>query len=272
MKFFQIIKGDIYAGFRVPGIATGVKNLAYLCVKLQAEISGDEQILKYNGIGGLQNTTPIPSKTYINSLVEKFKTSIGTITADIPDASTIAHYDSRYQRTRGMLNEILAKYLHPQSLEDEEHDTPDSAPGFQPFDDQTSTSSDSNDDDDQSPKRGLKRIRGRTESTTSDHDQGKIRSKHTPIKRRRLTKSRSKSSPQESLKSADQDTMSEPVAGPSHLDDESTLKQLSTITESEIQDPVIILHSPPGSVETEAASDLAPTATIKISKVRRAKK
>jgi hypothetical protein len=73
MKFFQLIKGDIYAGFRIPGIATGVKNLAYLCVKLQAEIGGDEQILKYNGIGGLQNTTPIPLKTYINSLVNEIE-------------------------------------------------------------------------------------------------------------------------------------------------------------------------------------------------------
>jgi hypothetical protein len=64
MKFFKLIKGDIYAGFRVPGVATSVKNLAYLCVKLQAEVGGDEQIQKYNGIGGLQNTTPIPLKSY----------------------------------------------------------------------------------------------------------------------------------------------------------------------------------------------------------------
>jgi hypothetical protein len=49
MRFFQLIKGDIYAGFRVPGVATSVKNLAYLRVKLQSEVGGDEQIKKYNG-------------------------------------------------------------------------------------------------------------------------------------------------------------------------------------------------------------------------------
>jgi hypothetical protein len=124
MKFFQLIKGDVYAGFRIPGVATAVKNLAYHCVKLQAEIGSDEQILKYNGIGGIQNATPIPLKTYINSLVEKYKSNITAIVVEIPDATTVARYDSRYQRTRDMLNDILAKYLHPPRVEEEEQDVP----------------------------------------------------------------------------------------------------------------------------------------------------
>jgi hypothetical protein len=111
MKFFQLIKGDIYAGFRVPGVAIAVKNLAYLCVKLQAEIGGDEQILKYNGIGGIQNTTPIPLKTYINSLVEKYKSSIGAIVAELPDATMVARYDSRYQRTASEALDVVAQTL-----------------------------------------------------------------------------------------------------------------------------------------------------------------
>jgi hypothetical protein len=138
-------------------------------VKLQAEVGGDEQILKYNGIGGMQNTTPIPLRTYINSLVEKYKSSIGAIVAEIPDATMVARYDSRYQRTRDMLNDILAKYLHPPQQEEEERDVQDTSTEFQPFDDNPTSSSD-NDDDDHPPRRRLKRLRGRSESTASEPD------------------------------------------------------------------------------------------------------
>jgi hypothetical protein len=142
-------------------------------VKLQAEIGGDEQILKYNGIGGIQNTTPIPLKTYINSLVEKYKSSIGAIVAELPDATMVARYDSRYQRTRDMLNDILAKYLHPPQQEEEEQDIPDTHTEFQPFDDNPTTSSSDNDDDDYPPRRRFKRIRGRSDSTASETDKKK---------------------------------------------------------------------------------------------------
>jgi hypothetical protein len=60
MKYLRLMEGDVYAGFPYAGIATSVRNLAYLCVKMQAEVGGDEQMKKYNGIGGLKNTTLIP--------------------------------------------------------------------------------------------------------------------------------------------------------------------------------------------------------------------
>jgi hypothetical protein len=187
MKFFQLIKGDVYAGFRVPGVATSVKNLAYLCVKLQSEVGGDEQIRKYNGIGGLQNTTPIPLKSYSDSLVEKFKSSIGTMTAELPDASAIARYDMRYQRTKNLLNEILAKYLHPTHSEGEDRDVPDNPEEFQPFDDDATTSSSDGDDDDRPPRRGLKRLRSRSESLSSRPEHRERPTSHpTPRKKRSI--------------------------------------------------------------------------------------
>jgi hypothetical protein len=272
MRFFQLIKGDIYAGFRIPGVSTAVKNLAYLCVKLQAEIGGDEQILKYNGIGGLQNSTPIPLKTYINSLVEKFKGSISTIITDIPDASTIARYDSRYQRTRNMLNDIFAKYLHPQPAEEEDQDIPHAATGFQPFDDSTSTSSDDSDDDDQPPKRGLKRIRGKTESITSDSDRRRSEATRVPSKRRRLTKPKSKSPPQESSGTRDEVILTEPVAGPSHHEDEISSKVLTTISESDLLDPTAAQVPSPSTTDPEIIQGFIPATTQKAAKVRRMKK
>jgi hypothetical protein len=60
MKYLKLFEGDVYAKFKYSGIATSVRNLAYLCVKLQSEVGGDEQIKKCNGIGGLNNTTLIP--------------------------------------------------------------------------------------------------------------------------------------------------------------------------------------------------------------------
>jgi hypothetical protein len=193
MKFFQLIKGDIYAGFRVPGVATSVKNLAYLCVKLQSEVGGDEQIRKYNGIGGLQNTTPIPLKSYSDSLVEKFKSSIGTITAELPDASAIARYDTRYQRTRNLLNEILARYLHPAHLEGEGRDVPDSSEEFQPFDDDVTTSSSDGDDDDRPPRRGLKRIQSRLESSSSRKEHKDDSTSHPIPRKKKIVRHESRS-------------------------------------------------------------------------------
>jgi hypothetical protein len=52
MKYLKLMEGDIYmyAGFQYAGIATSIINLAYLCVKIQPEIGGNEQIKKYNGL------------------------------------------------------------------------------------------------------------------------------------------------------------------------------------------------------------------------------
>jgi hypothetical protein len=94
--------------------------------------------------------------------------------AELPDASVIVRYDIRYQRTKNLLNDILAKYLHPTQKE-EERDVPDNSDEFQPFDDILTTSSSDGDDDNQPPRRGLKRLRSRCESTASEPDERKRR-------------------------------------------------------------------------------------------------
>jgi hypothetical protein len=278
MKLFQLIKGDVYAGFRIPGVATAVKNLAYLCVKLQAEIGGDEQILKYNGIGGIQNATPIPLKTYINSLVEKYKSSIIAIVAEIPDATTVARYDSRYQRTRDMLNDILAKYLHPPRVEEEEQDVPDTSAEFQPFDDNPSTSSgDSDDDDDNPPRRKLKRIRSQTDSIASDSDKKKAETVRSSIKRRRLMKPKSKSAAPRPSESEDKtidtvDTQLEPIAGTSQQAADTEPIILTAIQEFESREQIAMQVPSPSTTDTEAAQDPAPTTSHKGAKARKVKK
>jgi hypothetical protein len=242
MTFFQLIKGDVYAGFRVPGVATSVKNLAYLCVKLQSEVGGDEQIRKYNGIGGLQNTTPISLKSYSDSLVEKFKSSIGTMTAELPDASAIARYDMRYQRTKNILHEILAKYLHPAHSEGEGRDVPDSSEEFQPFDDDVTTSS--SDGDDKPPRRGLKKLRSRSESSPSRTEHREKPTFHPIPRRKKIVRHESRPGRMTMTKPDERiidiiETAPSPIPGPSTLILKTESTVLPTVFELEGQDTVI---------------------------------
>jgi predicted component of viral defense system (DUF524 family) len=89
-----------------------VKNLAYLCVKLQSEIGGDEQIKKHNRIGGLNNTTQIPLKTAINAMIDQFKKEIASLSIELPSQAVMMKYEQQYSQTRKMLNDILAKYYN----------------------------------------------------------------------------------------------------------------------------------------------------------------
>jgi hypothetical protein len=263
-RFFQLIKGDIYAGFRIPGVATSVKNLAYLCVKLQSEVGGDEQIKKYNGIGG-----PIPLRSYSDSLVEKFKSSIGTMT-ELPDASAIARYDTRYQRTKNLLNEILARYLHPVHSEGESKDVPDSPEGFQPFDDDLTTSS-SDGDDDRPPKRGL---RSRSESSSSRREHKDESLSHRASRRKRIVRHQSRSDRTTETKT-DKGTVDtieaalSPIPGTSRLTSKTEPIVLQTIHDFEDQDVDKEHGTSPRQPDTDHQLESLPILIHKTTKPRR---
>jgi hypothetical protein len=123
-----------------------------LCVKIQSDIGGDDQIKKYNGI--LQ-------KSVLNTLVEQFKKELSTMSVDLPSFDKVAQYEKRYSQTREVLNYIIAKYLQP-TKPAEDTDEPDALGGFEPFSERPGSSDDNDDDDDDftsrhggSPQRNL---------------------------------------------------------------------------------------------------------------------
>ncbi|XP_021922441.1 uncharacterized protein LOC110831122 isoform X4 [Zootermopsis nevadensis] len=119
MKYFHRIKGDVYAGIKYPGIANNVKNRAYLCVKLQIEIAGDEQLKKYNGIGGLNNKTQIPLRILLDKLVAEYKKTILYEETRRPSLTVLTKYKDQSTSTKAM-KELLSQNLLPNDTEEDE--------------------------------------------------------------------------------------------------------------------------------------------------------
>jgi hypothetical protein len=143
LRFVTQVKGDVYAGFKFPGVANTVKNLAYLCVRLQSEVGGDEQIKKYNGIGGINNKTPIPMKSLLDKLVDQFKKA--QLDEEVPRPSTqvLQKYEQRFSHTKSVMTQLLTQYMKTAD-EEEDADETDSPEANSLFTERPPSDDDSN--------------------------------------------------------------------------------------------------------------------------------
>lgn len=132
-----------YNGMIIPVI------IAYLCDKLQVKIAGDDQIKKYNGIGGINKKKPVPFKS-----VTQYKKTV--LEDETPRPLNILNkYEDHFSTTKAIMNKLLSQYLLPKDTEADEVD----AEGLGSLFEEQRPSSEDSDDSGNDPGPGSRRER-----------------------------------------------------------------------------------------------------------------